>query len=359
MRPEAFDYDNYHRKCEIINKRVKGFKEGKYLPVCQYTYGEGVYSNKCQYRDISLQLQLDAITKTLETESDWIPYLEPWNGIGIFAEAFGCPFEFSDNEAPWTRPIVFNIDQLKRLEKPELRKSGMLKYVLETTEYLNEQTKGELPIAATDTQSPFNTLTLICDTAFILTEAWDYREDVHRVLGYITDLIIEFTLEQRKLCNRIATPGHSMWSPDLLSGISISDDILAMVGPNFYKEFCVPCSERIAEALGGVVEHSCGKWAYNFDTVKEIKGLTMVDLAISKAHDPDPNCPGDIVKAFSGTGIPVQVRCDANDRELIDEIITSDVLAVLVPWWEKNPEMRQQQYYEMQRRWENLKAGRT
>lgn len=128
-----------------------------------------------------LPLMLEGMTKTLQVENDWYPYLEPWHGIGVFAQAFGCPFEWSETDAPWTHVIVSDIDQLRRLEKPDIKKSEMLLYVLDTTEYFNEQTRGEIAIAATDTQGPLSNMSLICDVTWMLTEAWDYPEELHRV----------------------------------------------------------------------------------------------------------------------------------------------------------------------------------
>lgn len=356
MKADEFNYDKYHERCEAVNEKAGLFMKGEFLPVFQWTLGDGVYGNRCREREQILPLMLEGMTKTLEVENDWYPYLEPWHGIGVFAQAFGCPFEWSETDAPWTHTIISDIEQLKRLEKPEIRKSAMLKYVLETTEYFNEQTRGEIAVAATDTQGPLSNMSLICDVTWMLTEAWDYPEEFHRVLGLITDLIIEFTIEQRKLCSRIATPGHTMWSPEIFKGISISDDMLALVGTDFYKEFGLPYDQKIAHALGGIGVHSCGRWAHNFEIVQNLENITIIDLAISKIWDPDPNMPEKIVQAFSGKSIPVQVRCDQNDVRLIDTLISSDVKTILSFWWEEDPVRRQQTYDDVKMRWEKFRA---
>jgi hypothetical protein len=352
MKPENFDYDRYHRKCEEVNRKAKQFTEGDFLPVVQWTLGEGVYGSQCRDRKVILPSMLDGITKTLEVENDWYPYLEPWHGIGVFAQAFGCPFEWNEMDAPWTRPIISDIDQLRRLEKPDIEKSEMLQYVLATTEYFNDQTRGEIAIAATDTQGPLSNLSLICDVTWMLTNAWDYPDEFHRVLGLVTDLIIEFTLEQRKRCTKIAAPGHTMWSPDIFKGISLSDDMLALVGTDFYQEFGLPYDRKIAEALDGVGVHSCGKWAHNFKIVQKLEKMVMIDLAISKVWDPDPNLPEKIVQAFSAKSIPVQVRCDPNDVKPIDTLLASDVKTILSFWWDEDPFKRQQSYHNVKMRWE-------
>ncbi|MGI6010004.1 MAG: sugar phosphate isomerase/epimerase family protein [Ruminococcus sp.] len=74
MRFEEFNLEKFQRFCEKANDRAKEFYTGKFLPVCQWTLGD-VYGKYCRDRTVSLELQLDGITKTMETENDWIPYL--------------------------------------------------------------------------------------------------------------------------------------------------------------------------------------------------------------------------------------------------------------------------------------------
>ena len=233
----------------------------------------------------------------------------------------------------------------------------MLQMVLDATEYFNEQTRGEIAIAATDTQGPLSNMSLICDVTWMLMEAWDYPEEFHQALGMITDLIIEFTLEQRKRCTKIAAPGHTMWSPEGFGGVSLSDDMLALVGPDFYKEFGLPYDQRIADALGGAGIHSCGQWPHNFKVVQELEHITMVDLAMSKAWDPDPNTPENIIAGFGGTGIPIQVRCDPADTGQIDKLLGSNVRSILSYWWDENLANRQWAYEDTKRRWETLRQS--
>ncbi|MCL1854730.1 MAG: uroporphyrinogen decarboxylase family protein [Clostridia bacterium] len=353
MKAHQFDYDVYERFCEENNRKAQAFARGDFLPVSQWTLGKNAYAANSRDKEAMLAEQLDAITQVMETPNDWIPYLEPWHGVGVFAEAFGCPFTWTEDNAPWTRTIISDLESLQRLSKPRLKDAKLLQYVLRTTEYFNEQTKGRLSIAATDTQSPVDTLTLICDPTWFMTEAYDHPDEFHRVLSDITDLIIEFTLKQRDLCTKPIGPGHTMWSPDVLGGgISISEDVLVMMDPDFYDEFAKPYNERIAKALGGGAIHSCGPWAHNFDRVKQTRGLTMVDLAISKVFDPGPNLPETVVMGFENTDIPVQVRADYRDEAKLNTLLRSDVRTILTLWWDDAPAVRTYRYQETKARWE-------
>jgi len=351
MNTYPFDYDVYEFFCAENNRKAEAFLQGGFLPVSQWTLGKNAYAVNSRDKEAMLAEQLEAITQVMETPNDWIPYLEPWHGVGVFAEAFGCPFEWNDNNAPWTRTIVKDREGLKRLTKPRIQDAKLLQHVLRTTEFFNEQTKGRVRIAATDTQSPVDTFTLICDPTWFMTEAYDYPDEFHRVLSDITDLIIEFSLEQRALCSKPVGPGHTMWSPDFLSGISVSEDVLVMMSPDFYDEFAKPYNERIARALGGVSIHSCGPWSHNFERVKQTGGLTMVDLAISKVFDPGPNLPEKVVQGFENTGIPVQVRADYDDGEQLDTLLRSNVRTILTLWWNDAPQVRAVRYKDIKERW--------
>lgn len=50
MRPDQFNYDKYHERCEEANNKAKLFKQGDFLPVAQWTLGDGVYANQCRDR---------------------------------------------------------------------------------------------------------------------------------------------------------------------------------------------------------------------------------------------------------------------------------------------------------------------
>ena len=360
MKPENFDYDNYFRKCEEIEARTEGFALGKtkdFLPVIHWTHGPGGFGVNCRNRDDMLDEQLEGITNALATDTDWVPFVQPWHGVGVFAQAFGCPFEWRDDSAPWTHPIVKNIDDLRAIQKPDIEKSEMLQYVLETTRYFDEKTGGQLYMGATDTQSPLDTATLILDTDFFFYAAMDYPEDLHRLIGYVTDLIIEFTRMQREIAKRPITPGHNCWCHPKLPGLGLSEDCICMVGPDFFHEFARPYNERIAEAFGGVAIHSCGVWNQNFEAIRKLKGLAAVDLALHKDNDPNPNVPEVVRDALSGADFIVKVRWPGYAIGLLDRIYSPDLRLMWEVLWDDDPMKRQSYYDAAKRRYEELAAG--
>ncbi len=353
-----FDYDSYLNKTDEIITRTEPFALGhtsEYLPVLQWTLGNA-FGKDCRHRETMLCMQLDGIAKTLQTGTDWIPYLEPWHGVGVFAEAFGCPFEWRDDDAPWTHPLAGNIEQLRELKKPSVDDCSMLQYVLDTIRYFDRETGGMVYIAPTDTQSPLDTVSLILETDFLFYAAVDYPEDLHRLLSDVTDLIIEFTLIERQLTRRPAMPGHNAWCHPGLSGLGLSEDVLCMVGPDFFEEFSKPYNERIANALGGISVHSCGVWKQNFDTVSRMNGVVQVDLAVHKQMDPSPNCPETVRDGLRGSDFLVKVRCPGDEVDILDRIYVPDLRLMWEVAWEDDPAKRQANYDDAKRRFERLAA---
>ena len=358
IRPDRFDYDGYNRKTEAIIARTTPFATGKtrdFLPVLQWTLGD-VFGVDCRYKEQMLELQLGGIARTLQTDTDWVPYLEPWHGVGVFAEGFGCPFEWRNDDAPWTRPIVSNIDQLRALKKPKIEDCRMLQYVLDTIRYFDKATGGQIYIASTDTQSTVDTATLILDTTFFFYAAHDYPEELHRVLSDITDIMIEFTILQRQCMTLPATPGHNSWAHPTWPGLGLSEDVLYMVGPDFFEEFARPYNERIAKALGGVVIHSCGDWRQNYGAVRRVNGLVCVDLAIHRDIDPNPSDPEVVRDGLRGSTFPVKVRTRGGSVDLLDKLYAPDLRLMWEVSWADDPAVRQNYYDSAKRRFEQLAA---
>jgi hypothetical protein len=243
-------------------------------------------------------------------DTDYIPYLEPWHGVGVYAEAFGCPFEWRKDDSPWCHPIVKDIAGLHRLEKPVLSKAKMLNFVCDTVEFFDRQTQGQIPIALTDTQSPLDNATLICDTTFFFMSAYEHPDEIKRLLQWVTDLMIDASRQQRKLARNQAKPGHVMWSPTDGRGLSISEDDLVMIGSDFYEEFAKPYNMQLADAFGGLAVHSCGEWKQHFVPLSETPGVFMCDLALRPVGDPNPHKLEDVVKGFVGRNTLVQIRTE-------------------------------------------------
>ncbi|MEK6794133.1 MAG: uroporphyrinogen decarboxylase family protein [Spirochaetota bacterium] len=279
---------------------------------------------------------------------DWtddLPYLEPWIGTGVYANAFGCDYVFRDFDAPHVHYKYQRIDEVKNIACPDWKKSPVMNMVLDTIDALKEATNAGIPISLTDTQSAFDTATLILDAAEFFTACYADEEAVIGFMKKLNDLIIDFShVQMKRIGNDIlALPGHIMPGMPTGTGISISDDNLAVSSPHINNLISLPFDQILADEFGGLAIHSCGTWAHTMALLRNYRNITMIDCAVGRgAGDPNPNDPAAVRDALAGTGIIAKIR-PGGDRDDLDrtleEIFHPDLkLVVQIPYSKDNEE---------------------
>jgi len=279
---------------------------------------EEIYQNNVAYVDDKLQFDW----------TDDLPFLEPWIGTGVFANAFGCEYHFRDDNAPHVRYRYHKIEEVRDVEYPDYRKSPIMAMVLDCIDCFRERTHDGLPISLTDTQSSFDTATLVLDVAELFTACYSEPEIVTGFLQKITDLIVEFSEVQMQRIGPelLVRPGHLMPSFVGGPGISISDDNLAVSSPRINRLFALPMNEQLAVHFGGLAIHSCGVWTHTMSMLHEFQKITAIDCAVGYGrgdHDPNTNLPADVRKAVADSSLIVKARFDSDlDKALaaLDEL---------------------------------------
>ena len=249
--------------------------------------------------------------------SDELPHMQAWFGTGVYANAFGCEMLWRTGEAPDAYVRYHSIEEVRGLPMPDWRKSPVMGLVLDCIDVLKERTRGMIPIALTDTQSPFDTATLVLDTSEFFTACYTEEETVSELMGTIARLIVEFSAEQARNIGEglVSRPGHVMPSLPSLSGITLSDDNLAVSSPVINERFSLRFNQYIAEQMGGVEIHSCGEWDKTMKLLRG-RGVTAVDCSVTRRCDPNPMTPQAVRSALAGTGIVVKARCSGMPDEM-------------------------------------------
>ena len=334
MKASQFDFPRFQDWLAGREERMLRFLQGKSESNVLLVEREFDNFLICRTPQESLEIQLDILTRQMDLQSDYAPFLEPWFGVGVFANAFGAEYVWMEGESAQTHYIVFNEEQAARLEKPSIDDSPVMKLVLQAIDYFVEETRGVIPIACTDTQSPLDTITLLWDTASFFTATYTAPEVVHSLLQKITDLIIEFSrLQATHMGNAWAQPGHNSISARRAYGLSISDDNIVMVSPQHYAAFAVPYNEQIAAAFGGLAVHSCGDYIRQLPELLKTRRLSLVDAAFSLELDPNPI--GDVERfrdLLKGTGVILYARMGSDWPEILPRLLHPDLrLAISVP----------------------------
>lgn len=346
--------EQYEARRAAREGRMRRVLEGREGFLVMQCVGRTFYNN-CNTIEAVVQENLASFAASVALEwTDDLPYLEPWIGTGVYANAFGCEYVWREGESPACHYRYHRMEELDGVEEPRWQDSPVMRMVLEAIERLKEATGGRIPIALTDTQSPFDTATLIMDAAEFFTACYVDRERVQRFMRMLTDLLIEFSREQERVIGEglVARPGHIMPSGTFLRGISISDDNLAVSSPHINEAISLPYNQEIAEAFGGLAIHSCGEWTKTMALLKDkCPGVIMIDCAASREADPNPNELEAIREALAGTGIVAKVRIGKGEEELraVAERLADERLPLVVeiPYEEGRAERNYKQAWEL------------
>jgi hypothetical protein len=316
--------DGYHRLAEIRGERLRRFHDpagDERLLVIQRPPAK--IWGACNTVDTIVRNNLAHLDACVGMAwSDDLPYLEPWIGTGVFANAFGCEYVFRDFDAPHTHYACHTVEEALALPPPDWRRAPIMSMVLATIDALKEATQGRIPISLTDTQSAFDTATLVMDASEFFIACYTEEAAVLAFMQRINELIIAFSQAQIERIGDglVARPGHIMTGAPFLSGISISDDNLAVSSPEVNARISLPSNAELAAAFGGLAIHSCGTWTHTMAAAAAIPGVTMLDMALARDCDPNPNDPRAVRDALRGTGVVAKVRV-GGDMDEVEKIL--------------------------------------
>ena len=332
MKPKEFQYDKFFYFKEIVGKNYERFLQNTSweIPVIQTPQREH-FGKACTDKKSSLEAQLQFLSDAVMLETDLaFPYLEPWRGPGIYATAYGCKFEWFPGEAPQVRPIYQSLEEIDNIKKPDMAKCDEMMTVLDMIRYFKKETGGVLEISLTDTQSPNDTASLILDTTEFFAATIDEPERLDPLLQSITDLICQFSDEQKSVIgDHFTKPGHLMVSTTDSSGISIADDNMSFLSPQSYADTSLRYNNMLADYYNGIAVHTCGNAAHTMPLLSQTKKLSMIDIALGFTPDPNPNDSKKVADIFRGTDIIVKARLGWNEISRIEHLVDPGIRLIV------------------------------
>ena len=214
---------------------------------------------------------------------DAINHLQPYQGVPIFASAFGCPIEYFDYQLPASRAKFSGDDAPARVfrQEPPSVHAGMLGEILDMTSYFVERSGGAYPIAVTDLQSPMDTAYLVWNSCDFMVAMYTEKDAVHHLMRLCTDLYIAFVKEMRSRVDQFI-PVHfpPLYLPDG-EGIAVSEDTLAVLSSELFEEFTLSYLNEVSEEFGGLFVHSCGNIKHQLASIRRIRGLKGLNFSVT------------------------------------------------------------------------------
>src|SRR3989339_909768 len=242
VEPEKFDIHRYQDYEAALQEKNKAFWQSDTgILVYRRFRAPNIFSHACRDMKLSLALQLGALNESIKYKADIANYLEPWYGVGTVASAFGAKYHWAPGQAPATSPMFRTLDECLNSKITPIEQTDIGKHTLDMMEYFIDKTKGTVPISTTDTQSPFNTASLLIDTNNFFMSIIDNPEGVKQLLSIIADLLIDFTNKQIELLGDCRVkPGHAFASSRQFTGLGFSEDCVTMLSNEQYVNIALP-----------------------------------------------------------------------------------------------------------------------
>ncbi len=348
IKPDDFDFDAYAQyEAKLLEKNQIFWQSDSAIAVHRRFRVPTVFTYDCADMELSLGLQLAALNQSMDFTMDIPNFLEPWYGIGTIASAFGVDYQWHQKQAPAVKQAFQSVSDVLSQDIIPVSKTAIGNRTLEMIEFFMEKTKGKMPMSLTDTQSPMNIASHIIDSGNFYMSFFDDPEGLKKLLNIIAELIVDFNKKQLQLIGDcLVSPGHGFASSRKFTGLGMSDDVMVMLSPQQYSEFCYEPMRKAGHPLNGPVFHSCGNWSGKADTVKKIPDLIAVDGAFTEQTDPDINNAEIISDVFNNTGIVVNARMVGETDTVVEKVrkLWNQKMKLIVVTYCKTKKEQQQCY---------------
>jgi uroporphyrinogen decarboxylase len=162
-----------------------------------------------------------------------------WSEFGMCTEpsAFGAKCSWQPNEMPYADKVITDIKSSGSLSKPNSKKDGLLPFTLNRLRHYQgqiEQHRHGIKFAVS--RGPLNIASFLAGSTEFLMAVRTDPDEVHKLLGTITDFIIDWLELQIETFPSI-------------DGVFILDDIVGFLGEQDFVETAQPYLRRIFESF--------------------------------------------------------------------------------------------------------------
>ena len=206
---------------------------------------------------------------------DSIPYLDPFTGTEIFAQAFGCPVHCPDNNMPFARPLIHSASEVAKLRVPSLD-APPLAMLFEIADELRQRAGSEALMKLVDIQSPMDIAALIWDKNDLYIAMIESPEAVKELSAKTTELLVKFLDEWFARYGREFIAHYPLYY--MPYGITLSEDEVGIVSEEMFMEFYLPELVELSRRYGGIGMHCCADAVHQWENFKKIPNLRLLNL---------------------------------------------------------------------------------
>jgi uroporphyrinogen-III decarboxylase len=187
----------------------------------------------------SEQLWFETNLKAVEQFSDAIFLPGFWSEFGMCTEpsAFGSKCSWQPDEMPYAGKVLADIKSAGSLPKPDPKKDGLLPLALNRLSHYQGRIENQgHGIKFAVSRGPLNIASFLAGSTEFLMAVRTDPDDVHKLLGTITDFITDWLELQIETFPSI-------------DGVFILDDIVGFLGEQDFKQTALPYLKRIFKSF--------------------------------------------------------------------------------------------------------------
>jgi hypothetical protein len=206
---------------------------------------------------------------------DSLPFLDMRTGTEIFAEAFGCPVHFPDDNMPFALPLVHSAREAEALRVPDVSTSSVA-YLFEMADELMARAGPGALLRLVDIQSPMDIAALIWEKSSFYPAMIEAPEAVLVLAEKVKTFLMAFldTWFERY------GPAFIAHYPDyyMPQGITLSEDEVGAVSHRVYRELFLPELAELSQRYGGIGVHCCAHARHQWQGFLDIPDLRLINL---------------------------------------------------------------------------------
>ena len=206
---------------------------------------------------------------------DTIPYLDPYTGTEIFAEAFGCRVHKPDDNMPFALPMVHTAEEAARVKIPDLASSPLM-MLFEMARKMRDRTGKDAVMKLPDIQSPLDIAALIWEKSSFFMAMIEEPEAVLELIEKTKTLLITFL---DAWFDEFGTEYIAHY-PDyyMQGGLTLSEDEIGAINPQMFETFALPSLTELSNRYGGIGIHCCANSEHQWENLKKIPNLKLLNL---------------------------------------------------------------------------------
>jgi hypothetical protein len=234
--------------------------------------------NKAKRIDYTINMYKIQMDSLEYMDDDKIPFVSPYTGTEIFANAFGCKVHYPVNDMPFALPLVHNPAEAAKIKYPDLKNSPPIADIFDTADKLRASAP-EAVMQLPDIQSPFDIAALIWNKEDFFAAMYEDPEAVKELAAMTEKFLTEFLdLWFERYGTEFIAHYPDYYMP---KGVTFSEDEAGAFSSGMFREFSLGSLNRLSERYGMAGMHCCAYSMHQWESFKEIKNMKLLNINLS------------------------------------------------------------------------------